>query len=396
MTASRMAFEEQHVLAKEHLPELIGALQDAGYRVVAPVEREGVLALHPIESVSDAARGLRDQQSPGHYRLEHSAPGQYFENVVGPESGKRWFFPARHHLFSMRVEEGDFVLQEAPAEAESVALLGLRACDLAAIAIQDRVFDGDAGGHATFRCESETHYLRARERSFLIAVDCTRPGGNCFCESWGTGPTATDGFDLALTELSSSFLVRAGSSAGETILERIPTRSAGDAEVELAELKRAQAREHMGRRLETEGLAELIADSVDSHVFEEIGERCLGCGNCTLVCPTCFCSTVTDGNDLASGAVSRTRSWESCFTHQFSYVTSGAVRSSTSARYRHWLTHKLSSWWEQFGTSGCVGCGRCITWCPVAIDWTRDVAQLQKDERSRRRHEEERRQEVVS
>ena len=101
----------------------------------------------------------------------------------------------------------------------------------------------------------------------------------------------------------------------------------------------------------------------------------MACGNCTLVCPTCFCATVQDTTDV-SGTVERDREWASCFDVEHSYLHGGSVRETTRARYRQWMTHKLSTWWDQFGTSGCVGCGRCVTWCPVGIDITEEAAAI--------------------
>jgi hypothetical protein len=92
-----------------------------------------------------------------------------------------------------------------------------------------------------------------------------------------------------------------------------------------------------------------------------------------LVCPTCFCSTVEDTTDLSGEVATRTRVWDSCFTLGHSYIHGGSVRPTTATRYRQWLTHKLDTWWDQFGTSGCVGCGRCTTWCPAEIDLLAEV-----------------------
>ena len=135
----------------------------------------------------------------------------------------------------------------------------------------------------------------------------------------------------------------------------------------------------MGRRLETAGLPELLARSLESPRWRMIATRCLACANCTMVCPTCFCYNVGDGSDLSRRRAERWRLWGSCFTLEFSYLGAHAVRTEISSRYRQWMTHKLSWWHEQFGVSGCVGCGRCITWCPVGIDITAEAEALRTE-----------------
>jgi formate hydrogenlyase subunit 6/NADH:ubiquinone oxidoreductase subunit I len=134
----------------------------------------------------------------------------------------------------------------------------------------------------------------------------------------------------------------------------------------------------MGRSLDTVGLKDLLYSSADSPVWDDVAQRCLACGNCTAVCPTCFCTTVEDVSDLTGDHVQRDRVWDSCFNADFSYLHGGSVRESTRSRYRQWMTHKLGSWHDQFGMSGCVGCGRCVTWCPAAIDITEEAAALRR------------------
>ncbi|KAB2855001.1 MAG: sulfite reductase subunit A, partial [Bauldia sp.] len=136
---------------------------------------------------------------------------------------------------------------------------------------------------------------------------------------------------------------------------------------------------NQGRAMEAAGIRELLYDNYEHRRWDEVSERCLTCGNCTMVCPTCFCTTVEDSTDLTGAEADRTRRWDSCFTIDFSYVHGGSVRASARSRYRQWMTHKLATWIDQFGTSGCVGCGRCITWCPVAIDITEEVAAIRAD-----------------
>ena len=120
-------------------------------------------------------------------------------------------------------------------------------------------------------------------------------------------------------------------------------------------------------------VAMLLRRNLEHRAWSRVAERCLGCANCTMVCPTCFCATVEDTTDLSGAIAERRRKWDSCFTCEFSSIHGGSIRRSGAARYRQWMTHKLSSWWQQFETSGCVGCGRCIVWCPVGIDITEEA-----------------------
>jgi ferredoxin len=132
------------------------------------------------------------------------------------------------------------------------------------------------------------------------------------------------------------------------------------------------------RSLDTENIRDLLFDNLEHPRWKEVADRCLSCANCTLVCPTCFCSSVTEVTDLTGDAVSRERQWASCFTLEHSQMHGANARPTTASRYRQWLTHKLAGWIDQFGTSGCTGCGRCITWCPVGIDITEEVAAIRQ------------------
>jgi ferredoxin len=363
-------------LARSALDDLVQALRKQGYTVLGPKVVDGDIAMRPLESAEELPAGICDQQQGGAYRLTDGQPELAFEYVVGPDSPKRHLFPAHQQLFQFHVDGKGFVLDAGLPQVPKLAMLGVRPCELAAIEVHDRVFALNDPG--TFRCESEPWYLQVRQQAMFIAVNCTHPGGTCFCASWGTGPRATKGFDLALTELRDGFVLEVGSKQAMALASVLPVRETTPAELELADLKLERAREHMGRQLDVQGLQELLEQSVEHPEWEEVARRCLSCGNCTMVCPTCFCCTVTDTTDLSGTKVSRTRQWESCFTHQFTYTVAGPERNTIWGRYRHWLRHKLGTWWEQFGTSGCVGCGRCITWCPVGIDLTEEIHRIRR------------------
>jgi ferredoxin len=250
-----------------------------------------------------------------------------------------------------------------------LAFIGVRACELQAIAVQDQVFTGGA-----YR---DPVYSRRRERIFILAVNCTRPGGTCFCTSMGCGPKVTRGYDLSLTELIDGgghrFTVEVGSDLGGQVLGGVTHRPAQDEECQAAGDMVRDAAERMGRVLDTAGIKELLYRNYEHPRWDDVAQRCLSCANCTMVCPTCFCSTVEDTTDLTGEHAERWRKWDSCFNLDFSYIHGGSVRSSTRSRYRQWMVHKLATWYDQFGTSGCVGCGRCITWCPVGIDITQEL-----------------------
>jgi sulfhydrogenase subunit beta (sulfur reductase) len=376
MPAIQIQMGSQLFLPRSALDELIGLLREEGYTVLGPKVVEGAISLQPIQSVDDIPQGIQDEQDGGKYRLMEGDPELFFQYVVGPHGPKRHFFPAQLRLFQFHIEKERFDLDAGPPQVPKLVFLGIRPCELAAIKVQDRVFGLD--DPAVFRCESEPWYMQSRQESLLIAVNCTRPGGTCFCSSWGTGPEATEGFDLALTELREGFVLAVGSKRGLAIAEKLPVRAPSGAELELAALKLERAREHMGRQLDTQGLKEFLDQSIEYPEWDDVAHRCLSCGNCTMVCPTCFCCTVNDATDLSGEKVTRTRQWESCFSHQFTYTIAGPERNTIRGRYRHWMRHKLSTWWDQFNTSGCVGCGRCITWCPVGIDITEEAKRLRE------------------
>jgi Fe-S-cluster-containing hydrogenase component 2 len=229
-------------------------------------------------------------------------------------------------------------------------------------------------------------YRARREKAFIIAVNCGQAGGTCFCVSMNTGPKAQAGFDLALTELLEDgrhvFLVEIATELGAEVMAEVPAYDATSDDLEAAELVVRETAAHMGRTMDTSGIKELLYRNYEHPRWDNVANRCLTCANCTMVCPTCFCSTVEDTTDLTGDHAERWRRWDSCFTTEFSQVVGGAVRKTARSRYRQWMTHKLATWIDQFGSSGCVGCGRCITWCPVAIDITEEVRAIRDSERA--------------
>jgi sulfhydrogenase subunit beta (sulfur reductase) len=356
------------------IERLIEILRADGFTVVGPRVRDGAIVYDEIDALGDLPVGWTDVQEAASYRLERRADAALFGYNVGPHSWRRFLDPARQRLFrAERTEDGFRVLEET-APPPRYAFLGVRSCELHALRIQDRVFI--EGRH------SDPGYEARRRGSFLVAVNCGQAGGTCFCVSMATGPKATAGFDLALTEIvapsAHRFLIETGSPAGEAVLARLPVEPSTQADETAAAAATARAAASMGRRMDTANIKELLYGNLEHPRWQEVAERCLTCANCTLVCPTCFCSTVEDVTDLTGDHAERWRRWDSCFTMDFSYIHGGSVRASGASRYRQWLTHKLATWIDQFGTSGCVGCGRCITWCPVGIDLTEEVRAIRE------------------
>jgi sulfhydrogenase subunit beta (sulfur reductase) len=362
------------VIERHTLDNLIQALARRGFQVVGPTVRENAIVYDRVSSLEDLPAGWTDEQDGGVYRLKRRGDAALFGYNVGPHSWKEFLLPPVQRLWQAKREAGTFQTLTEKIEVPKYAFLGVRACELHAIAIQDKVFFG--GEYA------EPGYKSRRENLFLVAINCGQAGGTCFCASMNTGPKATRDFDLALTEILDGdhhyFVVEAGSEAGASILAELPHRPATSAEENLPEAVAAETARHMGRTMDTHEIKELLYRNSEHPRWENVAARCLTCANCTMVCPTCFCTTVEDVTDLTGEHAERWRKWDSCFTMDFSYIHGGSVRATPKSRYRQWMTHKLATWFDQFGTSGCVGCGRCITWCPVAIDITQEVLAIRE------------------
>ena len=360
------------VIGTAGLDALLRALRAAGYRLLGPTVRDGAIVYDDIQTTDDLPAGWTEEQDGGRYRLVRRNDGALFGYATGPHSWKQFLHPPRTLEWrARRQDELGAVTVETPVQdTPPLAFIGARSCDLAAIAVQDRVLSG--GPFA------DPGYSARRAGIFVVAVNCGTAGGTCFCVSMGTGPRATKGFDLSITELLDDgrheFLVEVGSERGAQMLEQLDTRPASSPDADAADAAVAAAAAAMGRALpDAASVPALLRENLEHPRWDDVAERCLSCGNCTMVCPTCFCTTPHDVTDLTAATSERWREWDSCFTLDFSYLHGGPIRTSTKARYRQWMTHKLSTWWEQFGESGCVGCGRCITWCPVGIDLTAEV-----------------------
>jgi len=368
------AANEAVIVERGNLDALLAAISGQGYRLVGPSVQNGAIVYRDVRSAADLPVGWGDEQDGGSYRLRRREDEAVFGYAVGPHSWKQFLYPPRLRLWhARRGENGDgLAFIEEPTDAPRYAFFGVRSCELHAIAIQDRVFL--PGAHP------DRSYAARREDVLLVAVNCGEPSGTCFCSSMGTGPKASAGYDLALTEVLDGrghrFVVEVGSERGALLLAEVPHRVADERDERDAAAVSAGAVARMGREMPEVDLRALLYASYEHPRWDDVAERCLTCGNCTMVCPTCFCTSVEDTADLTGEQAERWRRWESCFSIHFSHVTGGETRRSPRSRYRQWMTHKLATWFDQFGTSGCVGCGRCITWCPVGIDITEEVSAI--------------------
>lgn len=357
------------VIERAAFGALLAALIETGHELVGPTVRDGAIVLGPLSGIDDLPGGIGDEQAPGRYRLRARADDALFGYAATPQSWKRELLVPRTTLVQIRRTANGVTASAPPGPERKVAFVGVRACEIAAIAVQDRVLrDGP------YR---DADYATRLEQVFVLAVQCGSPAATCFCASMDTGPRARGGFDLAATELVATstdgdhrFVIEVGSEAGAQLLARVGSRAATAEDVAAAAAVTESAVVRMHRTMPALGLRDALMANLEHPRWQDVADRCLGCANCTMVCPTCFCTNVEDTTDLSGEIATRARRWDSCFTSEYAYVHGGSVRPTLRARYRQWLTHKLATWHDQFGTSGCVGCGRCTTWCPVGIDIT--------------------------
>jgi len=362
-------------IRKESLKAVFEVLGEQ-YRIIGPRVVNGTVVLSDI-SFGDIPAGCRDRQSAGSYRLEEQRVEGVFTFTPGPDSFKKFLHPSSEKLFAFRKTAKSVGVKSDAKEEKPMAFVGVRACDLAALKLLDKVFlEGPV---------REGGYELRRKDLFIVAVNCLHPGENCFCDSMGTGPEAKDGFDLAITEIPGSFLIETGSAEGEKALEKLPHEKTQDADLDEKWSGISRCREMIKKTMKISDLPGIIYRNMEHPRWTEIATKDLECGNCTMVCPTCFCNSSYD--TLSTSAIIgnfrefsglRKRTWDSCFSKNFARVHGGNFRPTRRARYRHWMTHKLAYWIDQFGRPGCVGCGRCITWCPVGIDITHELEELRR------------------
>ncbi|MHB8066438.1 MAG: 4Fe-4S dicluster domain-containing protein [Desulfobaccales bacterium] len=367
---------DEVVMEPQALQQLLEILGSQGYQVMGPTLRQGSLVYAPLSSIADLPRGWGDAQEGGVFRLRKLKDPVFFGYGVGQQSWKQFLFPPRHRVWQARQEENGFQVPRPAEDAGKFAFIGVHACDLEAIAVQDKVFlEGPF---------IDPLYRARREQAFILAVNCGHPCGTGFCVSMGSGPQATTGFDLALTEILQGtrhyLVVAAGTERGKELIAQVPHHKALPEEREAAAQLVGQAHRQVKRTLDTSDLKALLYRNYENPRWDQVAARCLNCGNCALVCPTCFCHTLEDTTDLTGTQAERWRRWDVCYTVDFTYLHGGSIRTTPRSRYRQWLTHKLATWIDQFGVSGCVGCGRCITWCPVAIDITEEVRAIRESE----------------
>ncbi len=375
--------DDIRILEASDLGALITELRGRGFRVMGPTRRGDALVTAEIRSISDLPQGVGDTQEPAEYRLHDRDDGAYFGFAAPAQSSKPVFFPAEEVVWrGQRDHErgGHFSVERDTVDAAPVALLGVRSCDLRAVQIQDQVLSA--------RHYKDAHYTARRNGTLVIAVACGDPAATCFCASMGTGPrpapidpqTTEPSYDLLLTEVIDDaghrFVAEVGTEAGRELADAVGTAKGTEKDKAQAIEITDAAAARQTRAIDRSSVHDVLRASAESPRWEDVANRCLACTNCTLVCPTCFCTTVSDVSDLAGESAERHRVWDSCFSSNFSYIHGGPTRESTKARYRQWITHKLSSWEEQFGMLGCVGCGRCITWCPAGIDITEEATAL--------------------
>ena len=358
-------------LPRQELQRLIDVLQQRGYQVIGPMKRDTAIVYEPIDQAAQLPAGWTDDQSPATYRIRETKNDRQFYFNSSPDSWKKYLYPARQELTGATLTKDGWKFASKIADPPRRALLGIRACDLAAIRIQDRVFsEGDY---------VDPVYTRRREAVLLIAVQCSTAAPTCFCTSMDTGPKCHAGFDIALTETDEGFCVETDSEMGASIVAELQLASTDSEQTALAANETNNAIRAITKRLDTTDIHDLLLEHLEHPHWSEVAQRCLSCTNCTMVCPTCFCATVDELSDLDQTEVTRVRHWDSCFNLDFSYTAGGTVRNDVRSRYRQWLTHKLATWHDQFDTSGCTGCGRCITWCPVGIDLTEEVAAIREN-----------------
>lgn len=343
------------------LDGLIEALAERGYQVIGPRVLNGAVVLAPLGEASQLPWGVRDVQAPGSYTLVEGHPERAFQWVNGPSSLKPFLFKQQETLWQSTLGEDGTLSFASVVDAPKQAVIGARPCDIAALVSQDRVFLGGAN--------VDLRYKARREGLFTVVVNCSRSSSLCFCLSVGGSPRASQGFDIAMTEITGGLVVEAGSEVGREVLLCLSHKEASLEQVTSALTGVAEAERTQARRLPSmEEIARVLPNTKDHPEWDRAAERCESCGNCTKLCPTCICHRQTYLPSLDGEGGEQVREWDTCQSEAHSYTSGKSLRAARRERYRMRVTHKFVNLQRQFDVPGCVGCGRCIAFCENGID----------------------------
>lgn len=353
-----------YLLNLEDLSNLFSQLHNSSYAQFGPIYRDGAIMLDQLSSINDLPVGWEEKIAPGKYDLKKKGK-KLFSHTIGPQSFKKFLHPPKRKLWDAELTGEGFEIKEEEKPTK-MAFWGIRNCDLHAILILDRIF---LKGRYVNKW-----YKKAREELFVVAVACSAPSSNCFCTTMGYRNQPETGFDFSLIELNDQqYLATAGSLKAHEFALNLGFQLANEEVINTGLKLISRAEKKLTKRFEKEEVAKTLKSKLEDKGWENIASKCLACANCTMVCPTCFCTTISDITDITGEHTERWQSWDSCFNTEYSYIHGGNIRNSTRSKYRQWMTHKFSNWQDQFATHGCVGCGRCITWCPVGIDITEEL-----------------------
>jgi len=352
-------------LHREQLVDFFDALESFGYKVIAPQLRDDAIVYDELTNISQLPSGVEGRQLPGRYQLYDNGSSRCFSWVNGPSALKPYLFKPQQPLWDveMTAEETDngLIFKSREPDSTALAVFGIRPCDFSAMDLYDR--------HFMKREYPDPFYRAVRGNLLTVVVNCAVCAETCFCASTGDGPTLVDSADMIMDELDEGYVVAVGTAIGTRLLNVLSLSDASDIQLSAAAKQREKAAASQKRYLINENMYANLFSQLDSPYWQKIAERCLSCGNCTAVCPTCFCHREIDTPDVEGTTSEHIREWSSCFNADHSVIHGHAVRGSNDLRYRQWMLHKLGSWLHQYGRSGCVGCGRCITWCPAGIDF---------------------------
>lgn len=343
----------------ESLEKLILALKSRGLAVLAYKLQGDLPVFGEVGSLRDILVEYSDLQSPGSYKLVKDMRGFFRHSQYSP---KYFLHPPIQDVYEV---SDDFNIAQTRTNPVPTALFGIKPCDLAAIEVLDKILECD-----------DVYQARRSSIAYIIVEECVEPGGTCFCGSVGAGPSVTKGYDVAYTRLDDKVLFKVGSSKGMELIEKLGLAKAPEKLLRKYEELLVDAKRKASRLPPLETIAKALEDVAPAEEFwRYVSARCVGCTNCNMVCPTCFCTEFVDYANL-TGNARRERQWFGCLSYTYGQVAGQHFRPELLMRYRHFVLHKFVFYQKQIGLPGCVGCGRCITWCPMGIDLREVVSRV--------------------